>query len=77
MSWLPQSVTDAWTTARGTASSSLDWLKSKVSPAPAPATPTTTAGGRRRKTYRRKAKKSKRRCTGRNSIGSLARLFRM
>ena len=47
-------------------------------PAPAPANTSSTpaVGARRRKTYRKKAKKSKRRRTGRLSIG-FPRLFRM
>lgn len=78
MSFLPQSVTDAWTTATGTAadywSNRPRWLGGPT-PASEPA-PATTVGARRRKTYRKKAKKSKRRRTGRMSIG-FPRLFRM
>lgn len=67
-------LTNAWTTATGTASDYWSnrppWLGG---PPPAPAPTTTTVGARRRKTYR---KKSKRRRTGRRSTG-FPRLFRM
>ena len=69
-------LTNAWTTATGTAydywSNRPQWLGGPAS-APEPAPTTTTVGARRRKTYR---KKSKRRRTGRRSSG-FPRLFRM
>lgn len=71
-------LTNAWTTATGTAadywSNRPRWLGGPT-PASEPAPP-TAVGARRRKTYRKKAKKSKRRRTGRMSIG-FPRLFRM
>ena len=71
-------LTNAWTTATGTAadywSNRPRWLGGPT-PASEPAPP-TTVGARRRKTYRKKAKKSKRRRTGRMSTG-FPRLFRM
>ena len=83
MSFLPQTVRDAWTTATGTAadywSKRPPWLGGPTlasEPAPANTSSTPAVGARRRKTYRKKAKKSKRRRTGRMSTG-FPRLFRM
>ena len=73
------SVTGAWTNATTTVSGLLTSGKEKVSSLWTPAAPANTpavVGARRRKTYRKKAKKSKRRRTGRMSIG-FPRLFRM